>query len=286
MKTKFDTRSMVLLGLLAAVVAVLSLTPIGTIPIGPLSITLNVIPIAIAAVALGPVGGLIIGGVFGLFSFLQCFGIGVLSGMGAATFEISPVLTFVQRFVTRALDGLLVGLIFFGLSKIRKTKILYIITGIVAGAFGIALFLSVMLLVCYEKGQKYNMSPDMYRLMNSGKLIAYIVIAVFALGFTVGYLVVSGKKLSRLQVACAISGFSAAIINTIFFMSALVLFFGSSEYLKELIAGRNVVLYIVVSVGINALFEMVIATIFTTIIGGALFKAKLIKTPEALKEEA
>lgn len=286
MKTKFNTRSVVLLGLLAAVVAVLSLTPIGTIPIGPLSITLNVIPIAIAAVALGPTGGLIIGGVFGMFSFLQCFGIGVLSLMGEATFAISPVLTFVQRFVTRALDGFLVGLVFLGLSKIRKTKLLYIVTGIVSGMFSIALFLSIMLLVCYEKGQKYNMSPDMYRLMNSGKLIAYILIAVFVLGFAVGYLIVRGKKLKKLQVACAIAGFSTAILNTIFFMSALVLFFGRSEYMQEQMAGRNFVLYIMVSVGINALFEMVLCTVFTTVIGSALFRAKLIKTPDALKEEA
>ena len=61
MKEKFNVRSLVLLGLLTAVVALFSLTPIGSIPIGPLSITLNIIPIAIAAIALGPTGGLIMG---------------------------------------------------------------------------------------------------------------------------------------------------------------------------------------------------------------------------------
>ena len=43
-------------------------------------------------------------------------------------------------------------------------------------------------------------------------------------------------------------------------------------------------LFLITSVGINALFEMVISTIFTTLIGTALFKAKLIKTHENLKE--
>ena len=43
-------------------------------------------------------------------------------------------------------------------------------------------------------------------------------------------------------------------------------------------------LYLLTAVGINALFEMVISTIFTALIGIALFKAKLIKTPENLKE--
>ncbi len=284
MKTKFNTRSMVLLGLLTAIVVVFSLTPIGSIPVGPLVITLNIIPIAIAAIALGPIGGAIMGAIFGIFSFLQCFGIGVLSTMGAATLEISPVLTFIQRVIPRTLDGFLVGLIFLGISKLKSLRAYYIITGIVTGAFSLALFLSVMLLICYDKNGKYSMNEKMYSLMTSHGLIAYICICIFLLGFTIGYMIVSSKKLTKLQVACAISGFSAAILNTIFFMSALVLLFGNTDYMREKMAGRNPLLYIVVSVGINALFEMVLSTVLTTFIGNALFKAKLIQTPENLKD--
>ena len=97
MKTKVNTKSLVILGLMTALTMIFSFTPIGSIPIGPLVITLNVIPIAIAAVTVGPVGSAVIGGVFGLLSFLQCFGIGVPSGMGAALVAIDPVLAFVQR---------------------------------------------------------------------------------------------------------------------------------------------------------------------------------------------
>ena len=88
------TKAIVILGLMTAVLLLFSFTPIGTIPIGPLSITLNIIPVAIAAIALGPVGGLAMGSVFGLLSFLQCIGIGVPSGMGAILFDINP---FTQR---------------------------------------------------------------------------------------------------------------------------------------------------------------------------------------------
>ena len=58
-----NTRSLVILGLMTAILIVFSFTPIGTIPIGPLSITLNIIPIAIAAAALGPAGGAAMGAV-------------------------------------------------------------------------------------------------------------------------------------------------------------------------------------------------------------------------------
>ena len=70
MKHSTNTRSLVILGLMTAILIVFSFTPIGTIPIGPLSITLNIIPIAIAAAALGPAGGAAMGAVFGLLSFL------------------------------------------------------------------------------------------------------------------------------------------------------------------------------------------------------------------------
>ena len=62
---KNNTKNLVIMGLLIAIVLIMSTTPLGTLPIGPLSITLNMIPIAIAAIAVGPVGGLVVGGVFG-----------------------------------------------------------------------------------------------------------------------------------------------------------------------------------------------------------------------------
>ena len=58
MKTKVNTKSLVILGLMTALTMIFSFTPIGSIPIGPLVITLNVIPIAIAAVTVGPVQSL------------------------------------------------------------------------------------------------------------------------------------------------------------------------------------------------------------------------------------
>lgn len=56
MKTKVNTKSLVILGLMTALTMIFSFTPIGSIPIGPLVITLNVIPIAIAAVTVAGSG--------------------------------------------------------------------------------------------------------------------------------------------------------------------------------------------------------------------------------------
>ncbi|MCQ2459751.1 MAG: ECF transporter S component [Ruminococcus sp.] len=196
------TKSVVLLGLLSAVVMVFSFTPIGSIPIGPLVISLNVIPVAIAAVALGPVGGAVIGGVFGLFSFLQCFGIGIPSAMGAALLEINPFLCFVQRFFPRLIDGLLVGFIF---RLIARPKNVYITSGI--------------------------------------------------------------------------AGLLTAFFNTAFFMYTLVFLFGKTEYMQEKINGQSIIGFIVAFVGVNAVTEMIAATIVTAAVSFALYKAKLIQIP-------
>lgn len=202
MKSRFNTRSLVIMGLLMAIVIIFSTTPIGSIPVGPLVITLNVIPIGIACVAFGEWGGLIVGTFFGLFSFLQCFGIGIPSGMGAILVGINPFLTFIQRVIPRALDGFLTGLIFKALAKHTNA-----------------------------------------------------------------------------QVSCFITGFCAALLNTAFFMLTLVLLFGNTEYLQELMAGKNIILFIITYVGINAVFEMIVSSLCTGMVGSALMAAKLISVP-------
>ena len=199
MKKSTNVRSLVILGLMTAILIVFSFTPIGTIPIGPLSITLNIIPVAIAAAALGPAGGAAMGAIFGLLSFLQCLGIGIPSGMGATLFAINPFLAFVQRFVPRLLDGFLVGLIFKGCEK----------------AFG------------------------------SGPA-----------GFA--------------------AGFCSAFLNTLLFMTALILLFGNTEYVQGLINGRNVILFVCAFVGVNAVVEMIVSTIVTGGVVLALYKARLL----------
>lgn len=199
MKTKLGTKQLVLLGLLTAILLVMSYTPLGYLNIGPLAISFNVIPVALAAISLGPVGGAIVGGVFGLTSFLQCIGVGGTSAMGVILFDINPVLAFVQRFVPRVLDGLLIGFVFKGVRKVSNT-----------------------------------------------------------------------------YISCAVTGFCSAFFNTAFFMSALVLLFGNTEYIQELMGGKNVIVFICTFVGINAVCEMLASTIISGAIGAALYKARLI----------
>ena len=204
MNKQLKTSQITMLGLMIAILLLMAYTPLGYLNIGPLAITFNMIPVAISAIVLGPVGGAIAGAVFGITSFLQCIGIGGTSAMGAMLFSINPILAFIQRFIPRLLDGLLLGYIFQGLRK--KTKNIY--------------------------------------------------------------------------ASCAVTGFFSAFLNTLFFMTLLVVLFGNTEYIQGLMGGKNVIVFICTFVGVNAICEMLSATIVTGAVSAALYKARLLPGAE------
>ena len=198
MMKKLSNREFVLLALLVAVLVVLGYVNIPQ-PAG-LSITFNMIPVAIAAIALGYRGGAIIGGAFGLISFLQCFGICGTSALGAALVSVNPFLMFIQRFISRVLVGALAALVYRAMCRTN----------------------------------------------------------------------------APLYVRGMVTGFSAAFFNTLFFMSLLVIFFGTTDKLAGPIAEKGVLMYIITSVGINAVVELAVAGLVTGAAGVALKKARLI----------
>jgi len=199
MQTKhFDTKRMVLLAMLSGILLLMSFTPLGYLNIGPLAVSLNMIPVAIGAVALGPTGGAFLGAVFGITSCLQCVGIGGTSAMGVALFEINPILTLVQRFFPRLAAGYLSGIACRWICKCNRS------------------------------------------------------------------------------VAYFLTGLLAALLNTILFMSTLVLLFSSTPYLQNQMGGQSVIAFMFTFVGVNAVVELLAATAVVGAVCKALEKTKLI----------
>ncbi|MDD5924136.1 MAG: ECF transporter S component, partial [Clostridia bacterium] len=66
------------------------------------------------SIILGPKIGLLLGTIFGLSSFITCFG---LDAFGAVLLSINPFYTFVTCVVPRMLCGFLPGLIYKGLAN-------------------------------------------------------------------------------------------------------------------------------------------------------------------------
>ena len=109
-----SVRRMAELALLSAVILLMAFTPLGYLRIGVLEITFITVPVVVGAVFLGPGGGALLGGVFGLTSFIQCFG---MSAVGTVFLGVSPVRTFLMCMAPRVLTGWMTGLLYRRLAR-------------------------------------------------------------------------------------------------------------------------------------------------------------------------
>ena len=113
------TQKMVQLAILVAIMLIFAYTPLGYLKSGPIEITFMVLPVAIGAIILGPAAGAILGGIFGVTSFIQCFG---ASSFGVLLLSLNPIATFITCMVPRILCGWLSGLLFQAMQKSGKMK--------------------------------------------------------------------------------------------------------------------------------------------------------------------
>lgn len=191
---KINTSYLVELALLIAVILIMAFTPVGYIHTLGLEITLIVVPVAVGAVAMGPAAGAILGTVFGITSFIQCFG---MSPFGAMLLGINPVWTFLVCVPTRALMGWLTGLLYQGFLKVGPLK----------------------------------------------------------------------------KISVILANLCCPLLNTLFFMGTLTLFFYQSEYIQGIAKGMgagNPLVFILLFVGINGLVEAAVCFVAGSAISQAL----------------
>ncbi len=70
-KKSFTVRHMTVTGMLGAISVVLGMTPLGFIPVGPTNATIMHIPVIIGAIVEGPIVGMLVGLIFGIFSLIR-----------------------------------------------------------------------------------------------------------------------------------------------------------------------------------------------------------------------
>lgn len=107
------------LALLTAIVIIMAFTPLGYLRVGAVEITFIVVPVAVGAVILGVKGGAFLGFVFGMTSFVQCFG---MSPFGTMIFSLRPLATAFCCIVPRIMVGVVPALVYMALSKIAFTR--------------------------------------------------------------------------------------------------------------------------------------------------------------------
>lgn len=195
---KSDTRYMVELAMMIAIILLMSFTPLGYIRTPGLSVTLLTIPVAVGAIILGPKGGAVCGLAFGATSFYMA--LNGSSAFAAMLLSINPVGTFITCVVARVLEGWLTGLIFAALYKSPSVK----------------------------------------------------------------------------KVSYYIASLACPLLNTLFFMGFLCIFFYNTEYIQGIASGLGVgnpILFVAAFVGIQGLIEAGICFVIGSIVSRALFSA-------------
>ncbi len=139
--TSKKTYSLVVTALLTAIVIVMAFTPLGYLKVGLIEISFLMLPVAIGAVSCGAGTSMLLGLVFGITSFIQCFG---MSALGEFLLAQNPIFCFINCVIARLLAGGAAGL------TAKCTKNLgvlgYTLTGLAAAVANTVLFLGAMLL--------------------------------------------------------------------------------------------------------------------------------------------
>ena len=146
--TRAHVMRLALLGLFAALILVMSFTPLGYLRIGLLEVSFLMVPVAAGAILLGPVGGMILGALFGITSFIQAAS--GMSAFGFALFGINPFYTAILCLVPRILMGLFAGLISKTFAafenKSISTVVRSVVTSLLTPMFNTVMFMGLLVL--------------------------------------------------------------------------------------------------------------------------------------------
>ena len=157
---KHDTRFMVSVGLMSAIVIVLANTPLGMIQLPIVKATTVHIPVIIGAILLGPTAGAILGGVFGVCSLISNTMAPTLLSFAFSPFMsttgiIGAVKAIWVSVGCRILIGLAAGWLWRFFKKIKLNQIVALsITGFVGSMVNtIAVMGSIYLLFAQQYAQ-------------------------------------------------------------------------------------------------------------------------------------
>ncbi|MDD2971318.1 MAG: ECF transporter S component [Lachnospiraceae bacterium] len=137
MKTKKDTKWMVSVALMAAIVILLANTPLGMIQLPIIKATTVHIPVIIGGILLGPMAGAILGGVFGICSLISNTTAPTLLSFAFSPFLSTTGIPGMCKAIwvsvgCRILIGVVAGWLWILFTKIKMKPILgLIITGFV-----------------------------------------------------------------------------------------------------------------------------------------------------------
>lgn len=165
-KKKRDTRWMISVALMAAIVILLANTPLGMIQLPIIKATTVHIPVIIGAIVLGPMAGTILGGVFGICSLISNTIAPTLMSFAFSPFMATDFIgIFKALWISvgcRMLIGLIAGWIWILLRKLHLSQWIALpITGFIGSMVNtVTVMGSIYVLLAGEYANAQNVAVD------------------------------------------------------------------------------------------------------------------------------
>ena len=205
MKTKkHDTKWMVSVALMAAIVVVLANTPLGLIPLPITKATTVHIPVILGAILLGPTAGAILGGVFGICSMISNTMTPALTSFAFSPFLSTTGIAGALKAIwvsvgCRILIGLVAGWLWMLLKKIRTRQMVWLaVTGFVGSMVNT---ISVMSSIYFLFAEQYAQAKEVAVSAVWGLILGTVTVSGIPEAIIAAILVsVIGKALLKLRV--------------------------------------------------------------------------------------
>jgi uncharacterized membrane protein len=246
---RLSIRRLAIVGMLGGISAVLGMTPIGFIPIGPTRATIMHIPVIIGAILEGPMVGAMVGLIFGLFSILQA----IMNPTVISFVFLNPLVSVLPR----VLIGITAYYSFILFKKLgRNTSV----------AVLILVWLSTLIFLVNTFAVQITQYKDgntaLWQLLLTGGLILLTLV--------IGYF--SYNRLKDQAVEVVISAAVGTLTNTIGVLSMIYLLY-AKEFVAKLGADPNTAGKIIVGIGVtNGVPEIIVAMLIVTSVVMALKK--------------
>ena len=201
---KHDTKWLVSVALMAAIVVVLANTPLGLIPLPITKATTVHIPVILGAILLGPTAGAILGGTFGICSMISNTMTPALTSFAFSPFLSTTGIAGALKAIwvsvgCRILIGLVAGWLWLLLKRFKKNQIVWLaLTGFVGSMVNT---ISVMGSIYFLFAEQYAQAKEVAVSAVWGLIMGTVTVSGIPEAIIAALLVsVIGKALLKLRV--------------------------------------------------------------------------------------
>ena len=242
-KGRFNVRKMAIVGVLGAISAVLGMTPLGFIPIGPTRATIMHIPVIIGALMEGPVVGVFVGLIFGLFSIFQA----ITNPTPVSFVFLNPLVSILPRVII----GITTYYSYTALKKMGSKK-----------TMGLLNLIWILIIGYLFYGIYENITKS------QGILLITMNVFLIILTLIMGYF--TNNKLRGKALDIVLSTTIGTLTNTMGVLYMIYLLYGE-KFVETLGGNPALSRKIILGIGVtNGIPETIIAIIITSSVVGAL----------------